>query len=157
MDYRQILSQYDETYAKAEVFGAELPDGEYTVQVMDMGFKTSRNTGDTYLLWTLKVLTAGFDGRKAFKRNMITPKSIVFLKNDLEAAGLKIVKLSDELPAHMADLLDRVLVIRVKTSTGGYKNMDILGPVKTEAPAAPPTPPESDKSAPPPKKDDIPF
>jgi len=119
------LSQFDEDYASADAKPKgqfeDLPDGKYQVRVDEVELKETRETGKPMLSWKLVVINGEFEGRVLFRNNVITKKSIPFLKSDLELLGVTLERFSD-LPSHLESLLDKQIAIS-KVTKDKYENL----------------------------------
>lgn len=113
------LSQWDEEYENAPVEERDfepVPDGKYQVVVDRVELTTSKSSDKPMLKWTLKIIAPTHVGRLLWRNNMIaSADNIKWLKNDLHVCGLKMGKLSEELPESLEKLLDTKLEVTVRT------------------------------------------
>jgi hypothetical protein len=91
-----------------------VPDGKYQVSVEKTELTQTHTSGNPMLKWTLRIIAPGCIGRLLWRNNVITAKTLKFLKTDLHICGLDLEKLSD-LPNHLADLLDVKLEVTKRT------------------------------------------
>ena len=115
------LSDFDDAYAKAEVFEPdEVPDGKYQVRVHDVKIVRSQK-GDPMIKFDLLIISGQHAKRHLFKNSVITTASLPFVKADLQMLGLRMKKLSD-LANHLDALLDLSLEI-TKQTRGEFVNV----------------------------------
>lgn len=97
-----------------------VPDGTYTAYV-DHVELTRTKTDKRRLAWRLKIIGPNHIGRCVFSGHMLeTPQNLQWLKRDLKTCGIELAAWS-ELPRRLADLLDLVLEVQVKTK-GDFTN-----------------------------------
>lgn len=91
-----------------------VPDGKYVVDVVDVDFKTGKESGRPYLLWVMDVQEGPHASKRVFKRNMLsTDKNFEWLAKDLHVCN---VVLPDDLSdLDTTKLKDLKLAVTVKT------------------------------------------
>lgn len=128
------LAKYDEGFERAEVKAASefenVPDGKYQARVDKVEIREVRNgkyQGEGMLSWQFVIEGGKYDGRRLFSNNMFVSREldpdqgfVARLKKTLDAAGLKLTKLS-ELEGRIGELLDRKLSVTVKNTSKGDK------------------------------------
>jgi hypothetical protein len=116
------LSTLDEAFAQASVPGAEpVPDGAYMVESKLSELNKTRHTGRPMLCWTLRVLTGPFADRRLWRRQVLGPRNLGWLKKDLRLCNLELARLS-ELPDHLERLSGIPLEI-TKTTRDDYESI----------------------------------
>jgi len=139
------LSQWDDDYQNADGKGGDydsVPDGKYVVAVEKA--QLARTKSDKPMLkMQLRISGPTQAGRVLFKNSMIaTAQNVEFLKRDLVACGVDLVKLSD-LPGRLEELLDITLEVR-KVTKGEYENVYIQKRLDDATGDACPPPPGDD-------------
>ncbi|MCS7044584.1 MAG: DUF669 domain-containing protein [Bryobacteraceae bacterium] len=116
------LSIYDEDYSLADPPRAgqsapadEIPDGAYEASIEGVHISRTATTGNPMVLWKLRILGPSCQGRAVTKVRVITPKTLAFLKRDLERLDMHLERLSD-LPARAGELVDRQVRIFKKAN-----------------------------------------
>jgi hypothetical protein len=126
------LADFDEVYKDADASEDEfesVADGKYQTEV-DRVELVRTSKGDPMLKWTLRVLGPTCEGRLLWRYNvMASDENIRWLKKDLYACGIRLVRLS-ELPANLERLLDIKLNVTKKTR-GDFESVYINGLIKT--------------------------
>lgn len=121
------LSQYDDDFASAEVEDRAfdcIPDGKYQVYIEKVELAKTKKTDVPMLKWTLRILAPQGAGRLLWRNNVIGSKeNVKWLKADLQAAGLKLDKLSD-LPMSLDKLIGVTLEVTKRTK-GDNENIYI--------------------------------
>ena len=111
------LAQFDGLYEAADDGARENFDGEYPVVVEQVELTRTRTSGNSMLVWKLRVREGAYSGRLIFKNRVITERTIPWLKEELVKCGLKLERLS-ELPQRIPDLPGKELRILKKTRDG---------------------------------------
>lgn len=120
------LEQYDEAYDEAETSNTDfdtVPDGTYQVYIDEAVMKETKDTRLPMLAWKFKIINGNYEGRVLFKNNVITEKTIGYLKTDLSKCELELKKFSD-LPKEVSKLLNVWLEVKVKNK-GDNQNVYI--------------------------------
>jgi len=91
-----------------------VPDGKYVVDVINVEFKTGKESGSPYLLWVLDIQEGPQASKRLWKRNMlVTEKNMEWLAKDLHVCN---VVLPDDLSdLDTVKLTDLKLAVTVKT------------------------------------------
>jgi hypothetical protein len=131
------LAELDEQFSETSYDDIEgPPDGRYIVRVVSVKLTRSR-AGHPMLRWELEILGPTQIGAKVFRNNMWgSEANIKWLKRDLHVCGVDLGKFSD-LPGRLADLLDVVVEVTVRTKDDN-KNVRIIRRVE-----APPDSPDA--------------
>jgi len=126
---RDWLNQRAAAYAEAQAAAdnnGKLPDGMYQAEIISCAVLPSKNTGEPYLLWELRIGTGNYTGRTIRRFNQLrTDQNLWYLKKDLASAGMQLGSLP-ELPEAAQDLVGRILDIKLVTK-GEYQNCYIQG------------------------------
>jgi hypothetical protein len=132
-DLIEQLRALDEACAQSKPAAGtsvQVPDGIYSVTVENVEFKTSK-AGNPMLAWTFKIEAGPHKGLRIWNHSMLkTEANARFLRRDLEACGIQLVRLSD-LPSCLGDLIDLKLVVE-KTTNGDFHNVEVKSRVPAE-------------------------
>lgn len=116
------LREFDDDFSRlesrtppAEPGYEEVPDGIYETSVEDVTLGRTTNTGNPMIIWKLRIQGPNCQGRTLSKVRVITPKTIPFVKEDLDRLGLQLDRLSD-LNGRLREMLDRSVRVFKKTN-----------------------------------------
>ena len=110
------LSVFDGDFEGAEVKDRSgPPDNTYQVCVDRFEIKKTKEGDKPMFCWGLRVLGPTHAGQFIWRNNVITQKSLPYIKTDLHTCGLKVTKLS-EVPAHREELIGIKLQVTKKTT-----------------------------------------
>lgn len=98
-----------------------LPQGTYHVEIEEAVIDVSRDPAS--VKWQYKVTDGDYLNRKLWKRNYMTPKALPFLKQDLNALGVKVEKAS-HLPEALEQLLGKSVEVAVSHRTYNGKTYE---------------------------------
>jgi hypothetical protein len=117
------LREFDDDFARAESRPPaaepgleEIPDGIYETQVEDVTLNRTSNTGNPMIIWKLRIQGPHCQGRTLSKVRVITPKTIPFVKEDLDRLDIQLERLS-EIYSHIDDMINRPVRVFKKTNT----------------------------------------
>lgn len=117
------LREFDDDFARAESRSPsaepgpeEIPDGIYETRIEDVTLGRTTNTGNPMIIWKLRIQGPNCQGRTLSKVRVITPKTVPFVKEDLDRLDLQLDRLS-ELNGRMHEMLDRTVRIFKKTNS----------------------------------------
>lgn len=117
------LREFDDDFCRAESRAPsaesgyeEVPDGIYEANVEDVTLGRTTNTGNPMIVWKLRIQGPNCQGRTLSKVRVITPKTIPFVKEDLDRLDLQLERLSD-LNGRLHEMLDRQVRVFKKTNT----------------------------------------
>lgn len=119
VDLREFDDDFSRTESRApsaEPGYEEVPDGIYETQVEDVTLGRTANTGNPMIVWKLRIQGPNCQGRTLSKVRVITPKTIPFVKEDLDRLDLQLDRLSD-LNGRLHEMLDRPVRVFKKTNT----------------------------------------
>lgn len=110
------LSVFDGDFGAAEVQDRSgPPDGTYQVSVDRFEIKKTKEKQEPMFSWGLRVLGPSHAGQFIWRNNVITQKSLPYIKTDLHTCGLKIQKLS-EVKERKEELIGVKLQVTKKTT-----------------------------------------
>ncbi|MBI4889982.1 MAG: hypothetical protein HY821_05100 [Acidobacteria bacterium] len=116
------LREFDEDFARAESrppsaegMYSDVPDGVYDTQVEDVVLGRTSSTGNPMIVWKLRIQGPQCQGRTLSKSRVITPKTIAFVKEDLERLEIQLDRLSD-LNHRLDEMIDKTIRVFKKTN-----------------------------------------
>ncbi len=116
------LREFDEDFARAEsrqpsaeAMYSDVPDGVYDTQVEDVVLGRTSSTGNPMIIWKLRIQGPQCEGRTLSKSRVITPKTIPFVKEDLERLEIQLDRLSD-LNHRLDEMIDKTIRVYKKTN-----------------------------------------
>lgn len=116
------LREFDDDFSRAESRSPvaepgyeEVPDGVYEASVEDVTLGRTINTGNPMIIWKLRIQGPNCQGRTLSKVRVITPKTISFVKEDLDRLDFHLDRFSD-LNGRMHEMLDRPVRVFKKTN-----------------------------------------
>ena len=117
------LREFDDDFSRAEsrtpspeIGYDEVPDGIYEANVEDVTLGRTTNTGNPMIIWKLRIQGPNCQGRTLSKVRVITPKTIPFVKEDLDRLDMQLDRLSD-LNGRLNEMLDRPVRVFKKTNS----------------------------------------
>ena len=69
---------------------AQLPEGDYLMEVDEVEVKTSEKSGEDYLSFTFKVAEGSYSGKKVYHNCSLQPQALFNLRGVLEALGFDV-------------------------------------------------------------------
>ena len=128
-DIMDTLKQFDGQYEASEASSSgstDVPEGKYTMKVVDTDVFSSKSENRPYFKIALQVTDGEFKGSTINKiYSLDDPARFKFLKGDLIVCGLMLTRISD-LPANHEKIRGRVLNVQAKKN-GQYTNYFING------------------------------
>lgn len=116
------LSEFDEDFARAEPPRSEqqaalddIPDGIYDALIEGVHLSRTASTGNPMIVWRLRIQGPQCKGRALTKVRVVTPKTLSFIKEDLDRLEIQLERLS-ELPGRTGEMLDRPVRVYKKTN-----------------------------------------
>lgn len=116
------LREFDDDFARAESRAPvaepvheEVPDGIYETRIEDVTLGRTTNTGNPMIIWKLRIQGPNCQGRTLSKVRVITPKTVPFVKEDLDRLDLQLERLSD-LNGRLHEMLDRTVRVFKKAN-----------------------------------------
>ena len=116
------LSQFDEEYARAvpaapDDYRSDLPDGTYNAVIEEARLSETASSGRPIVIWTLRIEGPQAINRIVHRNRVITEKTLLWLKEDLEKCGLVLQKFS-ELPERIGEIKGRPVSFEKRTKDG---------------------------------------
>jgi hypothetical protein len=118
----QDLARFDEQFralGTGDSAFPEVPDGNYDVLVEDAQLERSQSSGNPMLVWKLRIQGPAHSHRVLWKRRSITENTLTFVKEDLEACGVELERLSD-LPTEVRSMIGIPMRALKRSKEGRY-------------------------------------
>jgi hypothetical protein len=121
------LSRFDEDYARVEVrstdnAGESIPDGHYETRIEEARLTRTPRTNNPMIVWRLRVLGPSHEGASLVKTRVITPKTLSFVKEDLDLLGIRLERFSD-LEQHLGASLGREIRVFKRLGNTGWTDV----------------------------------
>jgi hypothetical protein len=115
------LARFEVEWAKAPAPSEDpyndIPDGTYDAVIEDAHLTETISTGRPMVVWKLRIQGPQAVNRIVTKNRVITENTLGMLKEDLEKCRVRVSRLS-ELPARLAELVDRPIGLDKRTKDG---------------------------------------
>jgi hypothetical protein len=116
-DLARLDNEWTKTTVPSDDIYADIPDGSYDAVIEDARLTETTSTGRPMLIWKLRIQGPQAVNRVVTKNQVITEKTLGFLRQDLEKCRLQVSRLS-ELPARLGELVDRPIGLQKLTKDG---------------------------------------
>jgi hypothetical protein len=116
-DLARFEDEWTKTSTSSDDMYSDIPDGTYDAVIEDARISETISTGRPMVIWKLRIKGPQFANRVVTKNRVITENTLAFLKEDLEKCRIQVARLS-ELPARLAELVDRPIGVEKRTKDG---------------------------------------
>lgn len=117
VDLARLDNEWAKTSASADDMYGDIPDGSYDAVIEEARVTETTSTGRPIVIWKLRIQGPQAVNRIVTKNRVITENTLPYLREDLEKCRLQVSRLS-ELPARLAELVDRPIGIDKRTKDG---------------------------------------
>jgi hypothetical protein len=85
-----VVADFGHKDAKGSGGRIRIPEGDYVAKIVKAEKTTAKESGNTMIVWTLKILEGKYKGKEIRTRTVMTPKALFFLRSLLEALGKEV-------------------------------------------------------------------
>jgi hypothetical protein len=117
VDLTRFEDEWTKTSASSDDMYSDMPDGTYDAIIEDARISEAASTGRPMVIWKLRIKGPQAVNRVVTKNRVITENTLPYLKEELEKCRIQVSRLS-ELPARLAELVDRSVGVEKRTKDG---------------------------------------